>query len=301
MGAFQEAEEFHGEGQDEGGVLLGGDGDDGLEQAQLERGGGLGHLMGGFGELLGRLEFGVGVDDAGPALAVGLGLAGHGALHRVGQGDVLDLDPVDLHAPADGGAVDHQFQALVEFLAVGQQVVQVALADDGPQGGLGHLGDGEAVVLDVDQGRGGVDDLEVDDRVDADRDVVAGDALLGRDRQGDDLQIDLVQAVHDRNDQGETGPAHLRAEPAEPEHHTPLVLLDDPRRRHHIDRSGGHRRRSRRHQLLDHHGPQGPKWRIRYPASGASRRVLVCPTTVAPSPRKGEPPHAGRVRGLAAA
>ncbi len=63
----------------------------------------------------------------GPPLAVGLGLPGHRALHGLGQRHVLDLDAVDLHAPADGRAVDHQLQTLVQLLPVGQQVVEVAL------------------------------------------------------------------------------------------------------------------------------------------------------------------------------
>ena len=42
--------------------------------------------------------------------------------------------------------------------------------------------DRERVVLDVDGGPHRVDDPEVDDRVDPDRDVVAGDAVLGGHR-----------------------------------------------------------------------------------------------------------------------
>ena len=68
----------------------------------------------------------------------------------LGQGDVLDLDAVDVDAPVQRRAVDHQLQALVELLAVGQQVVEVALADDRAQRGLGDLTDRGQVVLDVD-------------------------------------------------------------------------------------------------------------------------------------------------------
>ena len=42
-----------------------------------------------------------------------------------------------------GGAVDHQLQALVEVLAVRQQVVELALADDRAQRRLGDLADRE--------------------------------------------------------------------------------------------------------------------------------------------------------------
>ena len=40
---------------------------------------------------------------------------------------ILDFDAVDLNTPAQRGTVDHQLQALIEMLAVGQQVVQIAL------------------------------------------------------------------------------------------------------------------------------------------------------------------------------
>ncbi len=139
LGAFQEAQQLHREGQYEGGVLLGGHRNHRLEEPELECGGGVLHLLGRLGELLRRLEFRVRVDDPGPPFTVGLGLAGHRTLHRVGQRHILDLHPVDLHAPAHRRTVDHQLQALVELLPVGQQIVQLALADDRPQGGLRHL------------------------------------------------------------------------------------------------------------------------------------------------------------------
>ena len=53
----------------------------------------------GLGELLRRLQLAVGGDDAGAPFTLGLGLPRHGALHRLGQRDVLDLDAVDVHAP----------------------------------------------------------------------------------------------------------------------------------------------------------------------------------------------------------
>ena len=46
----------------------------------------------GVGEALGGRELALGVDDLRAPLALGLGLAGHGALHRLREFDVLDLD-----------------------------------------------------------------------------------------------------------------------------------------------------------------------------------------------------------------
>ena len=65
------------------------------------------------------------------------------------------------------------------------------------QGGLGDLSDGVLVVLYVDDDLDRVEDAVVDDGVDADGDVVAGDAFLGGHRHRDDLHVDLVQAIGD--------------------------------------------------------------------------------------------------------
>ena len=66
------------------------------------------------------------------------------------------------------------------LVALGQQLVHLGLADNRPERGLALLGDREQVVLDIDRGLDRVHHPEVDDRVDPDADVVAGDALLGR-------------------------------------------------------------------------------------------------------------------------
>ena len=76
-------------------------------------------------ELLGGLELALGVDDLGPLLALGLGLAGHGPLHRVGQLHVLDLDDADLDAPRLCLLVDDLLEPLVDLVAVDEQLVQV--------------------------------------------------------------------------------------------------------------------------------------------------------------------------------
>ena len=55
----------------------------------------------------------VGGGYSGAALPFGLGLPRHGALHRLGQRDVLDLDAVILHTRSDGRVVDYQLEAMV--------------------------------------------------------------------------------------------------------------------------------------------------------------------------------------------
>ena len=145
------------------------------------------HPIAGLGELVGGLELAVGGDDAGAALAFGLRLPRHRPLQRLRQRHVLDLHPVDMHTPGDGGTVDHQFQAAVELFAVGEQIVQLALADDRSQRGLGHLFDGEQIVLHLDHRLHRVDHPEIHHRVHPHGHVVAGNALLSRNRHRDDL------------------------------------------------------------------------------------------------------------------
>ena len=84
-----------------------------LGKAELERGRVLADDVRRGGELLGRLELTLGVDDLGPPLALGLGLARHRPLHRLGDLHVLDLDRGDLHAPGLGLLVDDRLQVLV--------------------------------------------------------------------------------------------------------------------------------------------------------------------------------------------
>jgi hypothetical protein len=79
----------------------------------------------------------VGVDHLGPSVAFGLGLAGHRAPHRLGQFDVLDLHHRDLDAPGVGDVVDDLLEPLVDLVAFDQELVEIDLAEDAAQGGLG--------------------------------------------------------------------------------------------------------------------------------------------------------------------
>ena len=68
----------------------------------------------------------------------------------------------------------------VDRVAGGQRLVELHVADEVPQVGLGQLGDGQHEVGDVVDEALGVGGLVVDDGVDRDDDVVLGDDLLGR-------------------------------------------------------------------------------------------------------------------------
>ena len=219
--------EVHGHREDDGGVLFHPDLGQGLEVAQLQRGRLAPDDLGRLHQLLGRLELARGVDDLGPLLALGLRLLGHSALHRLGQLDVLDLDGRDLHPPWLGVLVDDDLEPLVDGLALGQQLVQGGLAEDRAQRRLGDLGSGVDIVQDLGHGTLRVDDAEVDHRDDLDRDVVAGDDLLGGDLEGDGAEVDLDQPVDAEGDDEEEPRPLERDQAAEPEDDPALVFLGD--------------------------------------------------------------------------
>src|SRR5690606_4308830 len=67
--------------EEDGGILVRGDGTQRLHIAQLHGAGLLGQHLGGLHEFFRRLHFAFGVDHLGAPLAFGLGLAGDGADH----------------------------------------------------------------------------------------------------------------------------------------------------------------------------------------------------------------------------
>jgi hypothetical protein len=130
-------------------------------------------------------------------------------------------------APLNGRIVDHQLKALVEPLAVGQQIVQIALSDDRAQRRLCHLGYSEWIVLDVDNRPHWIYHAEVNDSIHFDRDVVAGYAILRGHGHSDDLQVDLLQSICEGHHYGESRAANALADPAESEDQTALKLFDN--------------------------------------------------------------------------
>ncbi len=110
-------------------------------------------------------------------------------------------------------AVDDGLDALVEVVAMGEQLVEVDLAEDGAEGGLGELRGLVDVVGDLDDGLDGVDDAEGDDGVDLEGDVVAGDDVLRRDLHGflaERDADDLVDGAEDEDDAGTFGVGETR-------------------------------------------------------------------------------------------
>jgi hypothetical protein len=109
------------------------------------------------------LELALGVDDLRAPLALGLGRAGHRALHGLRDLDVLDLDHRHLHAPGLGLVVDDLLQVLVEALPLGQQLVEVGPSQYRAQRRLGDLRGGRCEGLDLVNSGRWVDHAEVAD------------------------------------------------------------------------------------------------------------------------------------------
>ena len=105
--------------------------------------------VGRLAQLLRRLQLALGGDDLGPPFPLGLGLAGHGPLHLLGQADVADLDPVHLDAPRLGLGVEGDLELGVDPLPLGEQLVELVAADDRPQRGLGDELAGGVPVADL--------------------------------------------------------------------------------------------------------------------------------------------------------
>ena len=125
--------------------------------------------FGGLHEFFRGLQFAFGVDHLGPALPLGFGLLGDGADHRFVEVDVLDLDIGHLDAPGIGLRVQYLLDVDVQALALGQQLVQLMLAQHRAQGGLGQLAGGHEEVFDLDDGFLWVEHTKVQDRVDLHR------------------------------------------------------------------------------------------------------------------------------------
>ena len=148
---LQEAQQLHREGQDQRGVLLRGHLHHGLQQPQLERRRAARDIA-----AAACASFFDACSSASALMTRARRSRSASACRAIerfivsGSETSLISTRSIVHAPAHRGAVDHQLQALVELLAVGEQVVQLALADDRAQRGLRHLRDREPVVLDVD-------------------------------------------------------------------------------------------------------------------------------------------------------
>ncbi len=112
---------------------------------------------------------------------------------------------MDLDAPGVRGYVQQVLDPPVELLPLGEQVVQLHLSEDIPQGGLGEQVGGLEEVSDPDDGLGGVVHPVVDDGVHGDGDVIHRHDPLLRYVYGQDAEVNDDPAVDDWDDDIEAG------------------------------------------------------------------------------------------------
>src|SRR5699024_179731 len=157
----------------------------------------------------------------------------HRVLDRGRRIDRPQLDAGHAQAPAAGLGVEHPAQLLVDHVAAGQRLLERETADHVTERRGGELLHGDDVVVDLVHGRLGVGDLEVDHRVDAQREVVLGDHRLRREGDHPLAQVHLrADAVDERDDQGEL-PARAALVAAEPLDDGSLGLGDELDRARH--------------------------------------------------------------------
>ncbi len=165
------------------------------------------------------------MDDLGPLFPLGLGLAGHGALHQLWQQDILDLDQRDHHTPRLFRVLVNDVpQPLIDPVAMGQELIEVRLAQHTPQRGQGQLLGGQGVFLNLHDRAFWIHHVKVHHRVHVDGHVVPGDDLLGFQDHRSGAQVNLDQVVNPGQDQVEAWFSDTD-ELAKAEQHAALVLV----------------------------------------------------------------------------
>ena len=200
-----------------------------LQAAQFERTGDFADDPRGIGEFHRGFLLALGLDDARALLADCFGLTRDGALHLRGNVEVLDLDRVEFDAPADAGRRQDVVEPLVDRGTVLEHLVEVALADRVAHRGLRRLDDRRLPIGDGGDDARRIERAEPQHGVDAHRDAVARDCLLRVERIGDGADVDLHDAL-DQRDQPEPARALGGLQPPEPEHDAAFIFLIDAER-----------------------------------------------------------------------
>lgn len=128
--------------------------------------------IGGLSHQFGALDFGAGLDDL--CLTGSLALGGHGqrVLELLAEDDVLDQHTFYGDTPAGCCLFDDFADALGDFFAALDYILEDAGADDVAEGGLGSLDEGEADVRDAEGCLVRARDVVVDDGSEGEVDVV---------------------------------------------------------------------------------------------------------------------------------
>src|SRR3989344_3596466 len=222
-------EQFDRQREDNGRTLVPGDRTQRLHITQLHGAGLAAEHFGGLHEFFRRLQFAFRVDHLGPAFAFRFCLSGDGADHRFVEVHVFDFDIGNLDAPGVGLGVEYLLDVDVQPFSLSQQFIKFVFTEHRTQGGLRQLAGGHEKIFDLNDCLLWIKYSEVQDCIDFDRDVIAGDHILRRDVEDDGAQVDPDHLLDHRNQQDQAGALDL-PEASELEHHPTLVLAQDAER-----------------------------------------------------------------------
>lgn len=166
---------------------------------QGPRGGG--EHLGCVGQVLTGLELALAIDDSGALLALSLGLLGHGADHRFGKLNVLELDSLDVDAPSITVLIDDGEDFFGDFFSFAEQLIQGGLGSDAAHGGLCQLEHGVVDIFNLVDCHGRIRDFVVDHGVDFAGDVVFGNRVLLGNVDGFGADIDFAEGLENRDDE----------------------------------------------------------------------------------------------------
>src|SRR6266850_2953688 len=180
----------------------------------------------GLNELLGGLLLAHRIDHFGASQPLRLSLLGNRAHHGFMEIDILDLDGGDLDAPDVGLLIEDLLDIGIKSVPFGEHLVQFVLAEHRAQRGLRQLAGRGHVIADLDDRALGIDDAEVKNGIDLDRNIVARNHVLRRHDLHHHPEIDLHHLLHDRDQDDQSRALHA-GEAAEREHDATLVFAQD--------------------------------------------------------------------------
>src|SRR5215472_8167710 len=124
------------------------------------------------------IAFGSG--DHGTAASLGAHLLSHRILNVPRRIDLTDFHRSDLAAPALGHFIKLAAQDTVNFLSLGQHIVQRDIANDGTQGSRSNAARCSAEILHLDYALDRVRHLPIYEKIDGDGRIVLRDTSLAR-------------------------------------------------------------------------------------------------------------------------
>src|SRR5262249_32868295 len=153
--------------------------------------------------------------------------------------DTLDFYERDLDPPWIGVLVQNLLQALVQLLALAQQVVQSYFAEHRTKRRLRQHRRRIQIIFYFDDGPAWVHHPKINDCVHFDCDVVFGDDVLCRNIHRNRAETHANDAVDRPENPDQAGTLRLRKKPADAEDDTALVLAKDVQRIEYPDGNDG--------------------------------------------------------------